>query len=264
MDLAGKSIIVTGATSGIGRATALELAASGARLTLVGRNSERGAQIEDQVRALGVDARLELVDLTHAGAMHEIVSRTVAAYGRIDGAVLAAAEMPSESAMVPLDQLDDPSIERDLLSEIRATVHGLRALLRQMLSQPPTDRSIVVVSSINGLGASARAALYSASKAASISLAKAAALDHARSGIRVNALVLGAFDTPMLATAIERQAPHGDTSAVRRMYENHIAMGRTGRPEEAARAIAWLCSSSSSYMTGSTVILDGGMTTIAR
>lgn len=264
MDLAGKSIIVTGATSGIGRATAVKLAACGARLTLVGRNPQRGAQIEQEVQALGANARLELVDLTHPGAMQEIIMRTVASYGRVDGAVLAAAQMPSEGAMVPLDRLEDPAIERDLISEIRATVHALRALLQQLVSQPPADRTIVVVTSINGLGSSRSAALYSASKAASISLAKAAALEHARSGIRVNTLALGPFDTPMLAVALERQSPDGNSDEIRRMYENHVAMGRIGRPEEAAEAIAWLCSPSSSYMTGSTVILDGGMTAIAR
>jgi NAD(P)-dependent dehydrogenase (short-subunit alcohol dehydrogenase family) len=196
--------------------------------------------------------------------MQQIIVRTVAAYGRIDCAVLAAAQMPSEGAMIPLDRLEDPTIERDLISEVRATVHALRALLQQLLSQPPADRAIVVVTSINGLGSSAGAALYSASKAAAISLAKAAALEHARSGIRVNTLALGPIDTPMLALALERQSPAGNTDEVRRMYENHIAMGRIGRPEEAAEAIAWLCSPSSSYMTGSTVILDGGMTAIAR
>src|SRR5689334_1774491 len=199
MDLAGKSLIVTGATSGIGRAAAVELARRGARLTLVGRHAERGRQVEDEVRRLGADVRLERVDLTHPGAMEQVVTRTVSAYGQVDGAVLAAAQMPSESAMVPLAQLDDACIERDLLSELRATVHALRALLRQMLSQDSADRVIVVVSSVNGLGASPCAALYSAAKAAVISLAKAAALDHAKSGVRVNALALGPFDTPMLA-----------------------------------------------------------------
>jgi NAD(P)-dependent dehydrogenase (short-subunit alcohol dehydrogenase family) len=263
-DLAGKSIVVTGATSGIGRAAAVKLASCGARLTLVGRNSERGEQTREQVRGLGAAARLELLDLTHSDAMQDIVARTVAAYGRIDGAVLAAAQMPGKTAMVPLDQLDDASIERDLLSEVRATVHSLRALLRQLLSQPRADTAIVVVSSINGLGAAAGAGLYSAAKAASISLAKAAALEHARNGVRVNAVVLGAFDTPMLAEAIERQSSAGDTDSVRRMYQNHIALGRIGRPEEAADVIAWLCSASSSYLTGSSVIVDGGMTSVAR
>jgi NAD(P)-dependent dehydrogenase (short-subunit alcohol dehydrogenase family) len=264
MDLAGKSIIVTGATSGIGRASALKLAACGARLTLVGRNPERGTQIGQEVQALGANARLELVDVMQPGAMQGIIKRTVASYGRVDGAVLAAAQMPSEDAMMPLVRLEDAAIERDLISEVRATVHALRALLQQMVSQPPADGSIVVVTSINGLGSSAGAALYSASKAASISLAKAAALEHARSGIRVNALALGPFDTPMLALALERQSAAGNSDEIRRMYENHVALGRIGRPEEAAEAIAWLCSPSSSYMTGSTVILDGGMTAIAR
>lgn len=255
---------MTGATSGIGRATAVKLAKCGAQLTLVGRNAERGAQIEREVLALGVNARLELVDLMIPGAMEQVVARTVDAYGRVDGAVLAAAQAPSQSAMVPMDQLDDLSIERDLLLEVRTTVYVLRALLRQFLAQPDTDGAIVVVSSINGLGASAKAALYSASKAASISLAKGAALDHARSGIRVNTVALGPIDTPMLTAALERQSPNGNADEIRRRYENHIAMGRLGQPEEAADTIAWLCSASSSYMTGSTVILDGGMTAVAR
>src|SRR5688572_25353302 len=181
MSLAGKSIVVTGATSGIGRAAAIKLASCGARLTLVGRNHERGMQIEHDVRALGADVQLERVDLTDTGAMDQIIARAVSAYGHVDGAVLAATHLPFESATVPLAQLDDSSIERDLLSEVRATVYALRALLRQMLSQSAADRTIVVVSSINGLGSSASAGLYSAAKAAAISLAKAAALDHAKS-----------------------------------------------------------------------------------
>lgn len=263
-DLNEKSIVVTGATSGIGRAAAVKLATLGARLTLVGRNEERGGEIERQVRSLGATARLELVDLTRTSAMQEIVARTVAEYGRIDAAVLAAAEMPDARAMVPLARVEDADVERGLISEIRATTHALRALLRQLLTQPGADRSVVVVSSVNGLGAAHNAALYSASKAASISLAKAAALDYAQSGIRVNALVLGAFETPMLATALERQAADGNAEPIRRMYESHIAMGRIGRPGEAADVIAWLCSGSSSYLTGSSVILDGGLTTRAR
>jgi NAD(P)-dependent dehydrogenase (short-subunit alcohol dehydrogenase family) len=166
--------------------------------------------------------------------------------------------------MVSLDRVDDASIERDLLSEIRSVAHSLRALLRQLLSQPPAETSIVVVSSVNGLGAAASAALYSASKAATISLAKAAALDHARDRVRVNALVLGAFDTPMLVEALRRQSPDGNTDSIRQVYESHIAMGRIGRPDEAADVIAWLCSGASSYVTGSSVILDGGMTSVAR
>lgn len=264
MDLTGKSLIVTGATSGIGRAAALELAARGARLTLVGRDPPRGAQIQQQAQALGADARLELVDLTEPQAMPQLIERTIAAHGRVDGAVLAAAQRPSEGALLTLERVDDASIERDLLAEIRATVHALRALLRQLLSQPPGERAIVVVTSINGLGASAGAALYSAAKAAAIALTKAAALEHARNGIRVNALALGPFDTPLLATALERQAPDGNVNELRRMYESHVALGRIGRPEEAAQTIAWLCSSASSYMTGATIILDGGMTAIAR
>lgn len=264
MDLAGRSLIVTGATSGIGRAAALKLARCGARLTLVGRDAERGAQIQHEARALGAEVRLELVDLTETGAMQELIERTVVAHGGVNGAVLAAAQLPSEGAMVPLERVDDASIERDLLAEVRATVHGLRALLQQLLRQPAGERAIVVVTSINGLGASAGAALYSAAKAAAIALAKAAALEHARSGIRVNALALGPFDTPLLATALERQAPGGDVAAIRRGYEGHIPLGRMGRPEEAAEAIAWLCSPASSYMTGATVLLDGGMTAIAR
>ena|SRR5688572_1917272 len=133
-----------------------------------------------------------------------------------------------------------------------------------MLSQPATDRAIVVVSSINGLGAAPRAALYSAAKAAALALAKAAALEQGRSGIRVNALALGPFDTPLLSAALARQSPEGDAGAVRRAYEGQIPLGRIGSPEEAAHAIAWLCSPASSYMTGATVILDGGLTALAR
>jgi len=126
--------------------------------------------------------------------------------------------------------------------------------------------SVVNVSSINGLGASPRGAAYSAQKAAVIALSKSAALDCAQRGVRVNALVPGAFDTPMLRSAMRMMA--GDDAAqlpaIEQRYAALIPLGRLGRPPEAAAAIAWLLSDASSYVTGSSLILDGGLTSFAR
>lgn len=212
----------------------------------------------------GLHAPVECCD----GAVTSTAQHMVIGSGdqqNVSGSQPVALPCHGDEKVTPLDQIEAGlAATRDMPRPISVELEGARPGFAKLLSQPSADRAIVVVSSINGLASSASAALYSASKAAAISLAKAAALDHARSGIRVNTLALGPFDTPLLATALERQSAHGKADETRRRYESHVAMGRIGRPEEAADAIAWLCSAWSSYMTGSTVILDGGMTAIAR
>ena len=121
-------------------------------------------------------------------------------------------------------------------------------------------------SSVNGLGGVPQAAFYAAAKAGILGLTKSAALEYARQGIRVNALVAGGFQTPMLENVFERVSggvPEVKQSIVKR-YEDMVAIGRIGRPEEAAEAVLWLCSPSASYVTGHSMIVDGGWTASMR
>ena len=118
------------------------------------------------------------------------------------------------------------------------------------------------VSSVNGLGGAQMGALYSAAKAGVLALTKSAAQEYGRQGVRVNALVAGAFDTPMLNHSLER-ITGGDAQERERtegLYKSMIALGRFGWPEEAAEAIVWLCSDTAAYVPGLSMIVDGGLT----
>jgi NAD(P)-dependent dehydrogenase (short-subunit alcohol dehydrogenase family) len=134
--------------------------------------------------------------------------------------------------------------------------------IRQMLAQSPAGGAIVNTSSVNGLGGAPGGALYSAAKAGVLALTKSAAREYATQGIRVNALVAGAFRTPMLERVFE--VAGGGTSegraAVEAQYAGLAAMHRIGMPAEAAEAALWLCSDAASFVTGHSMIVDGGMT----
>jgi NAD(P)-dependent dehydrogenase (short-subunit alcohol dehydrogenase family) len=123
--------------------------------------------------------------------------------------------------------------------------------------------AIVNTSSVNGLGGVAHASLYAVAKAGILALTKSAALETAAQGIRVNALVAGAFRTPMLESVFARVSPE-DPAAVEASFSQMIPAGRIGRPEEAADAVLWLCSDAASYATGLSLILDGGLTATFR
>jgi NAD(P)-dependent dehydrogenase (short-subunit alcohol dehydrogenase family) len=141
---------------------------------------------------------------------------------------------------------------------LKSTWLCMKYEIKRMLEQREGG-SIVNVSSVNGLGGVPGAGTYAVAKAGVIALAKSAAMEYAARRIRVNALVAGAYDTPLLRRAVERYAK-GDTSA----YTSRIPLGRIGNPEEAAEAALWLCSEASSYVTGNALIVDGGMTSWAR
>lgn len=257
-DLRNKHFLVTGGTSGIGAATVRELACLGAKVTFVGRN---------RARAEALCAELPHVqyiecDLGGADAPERIIEAAYGGFGPLDGAANIACSTPT---LVTLVELDDATLDLELCDELRSFARLLRAELRA-ISEAGRPASLVNVSSINGLGASPQAPAYSALKAAIIALSKNAALDYARRAIRVNALVPGPFDTPMLDAAITQLAGK-DEGRRQQIAEHHkalIPLGRVGRPHEAADAIAWLLSERSSFVTGSSLIVDGGMTSFAR
>lgn len=130
-----------------------------------------------------------------------------------------------------------------------------------MLNQPDPGGAIVNTSSVNGLGGTPGAALYSLAKSGVLALTKSAALEYATKNIRVNALVAGAFNTPMLQGVIKTFADQNnlELEAVENFYNERIPQRRIGRPEEAADVAVWLCSDEATYVTGHSMIVDGGM-----
>jgi NAD(P)-dependent dehydrogenase (short-subunit alcohol dehydrogenase family) len=261
--LEGKVVLITGGSSGIGRATALAFSKEGARVVIAARGAERGEEAAHEICSAGGQAVFVRADMAKTADVAKLVPRTVKAYGRLDYAFNNAATEGSPKVTADFTEKEYDEILR---VNLKAVWLAMRDQIRQMLQQQPAGGAIVNTSSINGLGGVAGGALYAATKAAVIALSKSAAQEYARQGIRVNVLVAGGFDTPMLRRVFER-AGGGDpdkAKAVEEQISQMVPLHRIGRPEEAAQAVLWLCSDAASYVTGHSMIVDGGLTAWAR
>jgi NAD(P)-dependent dehydrogenase (short-subunit alcohol dehydrogenase family) len=252
----GKVALVTGGTSGIGRAVAHGFAREGAAVVIAGRRAERGDAVRRELEGLGGRALFVAADVSRARDVESLVERTLDAFGRIDCASNNAAALDTGVFKATADFQErefDGHLALNLKSVWLCMKHEIAAMLRQ------GGGAIVNTSSVNALGGVPLNALYAAAKAGVLALTKSAAQEYARQGIRVNALVAGAFRTPMLEGVFDRVAP-GDAAAAEAGYAQMIPRGRIGRPEEAAEAVLWLCSDAAAYVTGHSMIVDGGMT----
>jgi NAD(P)-dependent dehydrogenase (short-subunit alcohol dehydrogenase family) len=258
--LQDKTVLVTGGSSGIGRAAAHAFAEAGAKVVLAARGADRGEAVAQAIRDAGGEARFVQADVSKPDDVARLVADTVAAHGRLDAAFNNAAGV--EGAFALTADFSEEQFDRSMAANLKSVWLCMKHEIHVMLAQFPAGGAIVNTSSVNGLGGAPGGALYSAAKAGVLALTKSAAQEYATQGIRVNALVAGAFLTPMLQSAFEHHGggtPEG-TAAVQAKYEEYIAMHRIGRPEEAAAAVLWLCSDAASYVTGHSMIVDGGMT----
>jgi NAD(P)-dependent dehydrogenase (short-subunit alcohol dehydrogenase family) len=257
-------VLVTGGSSGIGAAAARSLAAAGARVMIAARGAERGEALARELREAGGDVRFLQADQARPEDVERMVAGTVAAFGRLDAALNNAAT--TDGAFQLTADFTPEEFDRAIGANLRGVWLCLKHEIRQMLAQDPPGGAIVNTSSVNGLGGAAGGALYSAAKAGVLALTKSAAQEYATRGIRVNALVAGGFLTPMLEGVFQRLGGDSEEgrAAVRAQYEGLVAMRRLGRPEEAAAAAVWLCTDEASYVTGHSMIVDGGMTAATR
>ena len=263
-NLEGRVALVTGGSSGIGRATALAFAAEGARVVVAARGVERGEMTVREIAAAGGEAIFVQADVSKAVEVEDLIAGVVEAYGRLDCAFNNAATEDGTFALTA--DFSEAEFERALSINLKSVWLCMKYEIRQMLRQERAGGSIVNTSSVNGLGGASQGSLYSAAKSGVLALTKSAAQEYARQGIRVNALVAGAFRTPMLERVFKQAAgdhPSGP-EAVEAQYTSMIPLGRVGRPEEAAAAAVWLCSDAASYVTGHSMIVDGGMTAPMR
>jgi NAD(P)-dependent dehydrogenase (short-subunit alcohol dehydrogenase family) len=262
--LEGKVVLVTGGTSGIGHAAARAFARAGARILLAARRTELGEHVVQELRAEGAEVRFIQADVSLAADVERLLSSSVRAYGRLDAAFNNAAT--TDGALALTADFTEEQFDRALAMNLKSVWLCMRAEIGQMLSQDPPGGAIVNTSSVNGLGGAPGGALYSAAKAGVIALTKSAAQEYATRGIRVNALVAGAFRTPMLEHVFEVIGGGGTEGpgAVEAQYTSLIPMRRIGRADEAAAAAVWLCSDAASYVTGHSMIVDGGMTAATR
>lgn len=247
--LDGKVALVTGGGTGIGLATAAELARQGAAVVVAGRRREPLDDAVEAIRASGGTAIGASGDVGQAADADGLIAATLAAYGRIDVLVNNAGQ---ELVASLLDTTED-WWDRVMDTNLKSVYLLSRIALPHMIDNG--GGSIVNVASQLAFVGAKNFAAYTASKGGVLNLTRSMALDHAQEGVRVNALCPGAVDTPLLRRQFEdREGPQGTLDDLAALHP----MGRLGRPEEIAKAAAFLASDDSSFMTGSALVIDGG------
>ncbi|MGB3072333.1 MAG: SDR family NAD(P)-dependent oxidoreductase [Ottowia sp.] len=246
-NLAGRVALITGAGKGLGRAIALGLAEAGADVALLARTRADLDAVAGQVQALGRRALVLVADATRSDQVDAAVAQAVAELGSVRVLVHAA----GGSLRKPSVDISDEEWDQVIAANLSSTFKVCRAVGRHMLAHG--GGSIINIASTAGVRGRAGNAPYSAAKAAVINLSRALAMEWAPSGVRVNVLAPGRFLTPL--TQAEMDIPEKYAAFVRQ-----VPLGRIGRPEELKDIAVWLASDASSYVTGSTITLDGGQT----
>jgi NAD(P)-dependent dehydrogenase (short-subunit alcohol dehydrogenase family) len=248
MRLDGKVMLVTGATSGIGAAIALEAATEGAKLFLTGRSAERGEAIRKQCSG----AVFHAADVTQKGIADTLIDSAVKQFGRLDILVNNAGIVHRHTAETATDQEWDDIIATNVTSVFRMS----RAALKQMKRQG--GGTIINIGSDWALVGGRNAFAYCASKGAVAQMTRAMAVDFARDNIRVNCICPGDIETPMLASGIAKRGMTLEEGL--KHLAAAIPMGRVAQPREIGRAAVFLASDDSSFMTGAMLSVDGGST----
>ena len=244
----GKVALVTGASRGIGRAVALELARRGARLVLTGRSEPKLNAVSAEVRAMGAEVDVLALDVTVPGAAEAMVGAALARFGRLDILVNNAGVSMKGTALECTDEDWDGIFATNVTAVFRLS----RAAVREMVRQG--SGVIVNIASDWALVGARGAVAYAASKGAVAQLTRSMALDHARDGIRVNAICPGDTDTDMLIGEYPDESP----SQVLDRLGDAIPMGRVAHVDEVARAVVFLASDEASFITGALIPVDGG------
>jgi len=247
MELKGKAALVSGGTSGIGRETAALFAKAGAKVVVAGRREAEGTETVVIIHAAGGEALFVKTDVAKASDVEMVVKKTVEQFGRLDVAFNNAG---IEGVWVPIISQTEQDWDQTIDINLKGVWLCLKYEIRQMLKQGGGG-AIVNMASIAGLMGSAGAASYVASKHGVIGLTKTAALENARAGIRVNAVCPAVIETPM------GERLFGAEEARKYVLGLH-PLGRFGVPAEVANAVVWMCSDGASFMTGQSLVLDGG------
>lgn len=245
--LAGRTAVVTGASRGIGRSIASLLAQEGAGVVVVSRSPEALASVVDEISAEGGRAIAVAADVTQDDAAERIVEATLAEFGGLDVLVNNAG---GNSFMAPLQTMRFSGWQKTMALNLDSTVRLIQAALPALIAGG--HGSIVNVSSVTALRGSPLMSHYGAAKAALVSLTQSLAIEVASQGVRVNALVPGWIETDL--TGFLRT-----DDALEETVIGRVPMGRWGRPEEIAQAAVFLAGDASTFVTGQSLVVDGGL-----
>jgi NAD(P)-dependent dehydrogenase (short-subunit alcohol dehydrogenase family) len=240
-------VLITGALTGIGRATALAFAREGARVVISGRRDEAGQKLVAELRTLGAEAEYWRADVRHEDDVRALVDKTVARFGRLDVAVNNAG---TEGQPGPLTEATPESYTSTFDTNVLGTLLSMKHELRVMQAQK--HGSIVNLSSALGKIGTPGAAVYVASKHAVEGLTKSAALEAIAFGVRVNAVAPGPVETGMF-----NRFTGGDAEA-KAGFVAHVPANRTATPEEIAQTILFVASAKAPYIIGTSIDVDGG------
>jgi NAD(P)-dependent dehydrogenase (short-subunit alcohol dehydrogenase family) len=240
-------VLITGALTGIGRATAIAFARDGALIVISGRRDEVGQKLVAELREIGVEAEYWRADVRHEEDVRDLVNKTVGRFGRLDVAVNAAG---TEGKLGPVTEQSAESYAATFDTNVLGTLLSMKHELRVML--PQGSGSIVNVSSAYGSIGAPAASVYVGSKHAVEGITKSAALEVAGTGVRVNVVAPGTTDTGMLTRFT-------NTDENKAALVSTVPVKRLATPEEIAHVIVFVASAKASYMTGASIPVDGGM-----
>lgn len=251
MRLKDKVALITGGTSGMGRSTAILFAREGCQVAITGRNEERGRQVVTEIEKAGGRSIFIRTDVRHSDECRRSVDETARVFGRLDILFNNAGDFFARTVPDCPEEEWDETIDVHLKGTFLMSKFTLPIMIRQ--------GSGVIINNSSGWGlvGGAEAASYCAAKGGVVLLTKAMAIDHGRQGIRVNCICPGDVDTPMLPTDARRRGMK---------WEDYLKgvedrpLGRIGKPEEIASAALFLATDDSSFMTGATLVVDGGGT----
>ena len=248
-EFTGKVALVTGAATGIGRACALAFGRAGAQVVVADIAGADGQKTVSDIAEAGGAARFVRVDVADAAAVENMVRQTVSWFGRLDCALNNAGTILQE---VSIADMDETAWDRVLAVNLKGVFLCMKHEIRQMLAQGPGG-TIVNTTSTTALRTVLNSGAYSSSKAGIIALTRIGAAENGQFGIRINAIAPAGIETPMLLKGL------GEDEERRRNVAKTRVLRRLGSPDEAAEAVLWLSSPRSSYITGHTLAVDGGV-----